>query len=608
MTPPPELQITLQKVVLLVLGRGATQAEINVIASMSGDNGDWRPLIDVINACMNEQAQAKGTVKLLKETAQNGMGMELTDTDANAVAGVLKAGYFAWSDIVISCLADQSLFGKTLENRAIAAFDFSQKIEIAGKTQYFAQAQDNFNKILHTIDASQASLDVAKASLSEFIDNGFVSPVPADDLMKPTAQEQLALELVNRARLDPLAEAQRYGIDLNEGLAPGTISADVKMPLAMNAQLIDSARAHSSWMLENDVFSHTGKNGSDPGDRMKDAAYVFAGSWGWGENIAWWGTSTTVDATKAMANHHKGLFLSEGHRVNILDDEFTEVGMGQELGEFKHEGQSWNTSMLTQNFATTGDRSNFVTGAVFRDTDADAFYSVGEGLGNITVTVGGKSAVTYGAGGYAVANVQGTPTVKFSGPALASPVSATLTMPDSSVKIDLMNDSVVRSSASITLGDGATGLVLLGNALSGVGNAQDNHLQGNGTNNVLIGNGGNDTLTGGMGKDAFVFFQPGEGVDTLTDFQSGVDTIQIMGSNFGLKPGELVTLRVSTAPAPQGRVAQFLYDTATGSLAFDSDGAGANSAVQLATLLGVPPLAATDILVVNEVVSEVVHA
>ena len=37
-------------------------------------------------------------------------------------------------------------------------------------------------------------------------------------MILPTAQEQLFLELVNRARMDPLADAARFGSDLNAGL------------------------------------------------------------------------------------------------------------------------------------------------------------------------------------------------------------------------------------------------------------------------------------------------------------------------------------------------------------------------------------------------------
>src|SRR5258707_11440338 len=40
----------------------------------------------------------------------------------------------------------------------------------------------------------------------------------------PSNLEQYEVELINRARANPAAEAARYGIDLNEGLAPGTIS------------------------------------------------------------------------------------------------------------------------------------------------------------------------------------------------------------------------------------------------------------------------------------------------------------------------------------------------------------------------------------------------
>ncbi len=98
--------------------------------------------------------------------------------------------------------------------------------------------------------------------------------------------DQYLLELVNRARLDPLAEAARYGIDLNQGLSSGTISAAAKQPLAGNTDLAQASEAHSEWMLAANTFSHYGPGGSTPGDRMGDAGYDFTGSWTWGENIS----------------------------------------------------------------------------------------------------------------------------------------------------------------------------------------------------------------------------------------------------------------------------------------------------------------------------------
>ncbi len=56
-----------------------------------------------------------------------------------------------------------------------------------------------------------------------------------------TDQEQLLLELVNRACANPLAEAARYGIDLNQGLDPGTLNGNFKQPLSPHQALVDAA-------------------------------------------------------------------------------------------------------------------------------------------------------------------------------------------------------------------------------------------------------------------------------------------------------------------------------------------------------------------------------
>ena len=87
--------------------------------------------------------------------------------------------------------------------------------------------------------------------------------------MPATAVEQMILELINRARLDPAAESARDGIDLNEGLPAGTISAASKQPLAMNETLLTIAFAHDQDMIAHDYFGFTTKernhNGSEAG-------------------------------------------------------------------------------------------------------------------------------------------------------------------------------------------------------------------------------------------------------------------------------------------------------------------------------------------------------
>src|SRR5688500_14839836 len=68
---------------------------------------------------------------------------------------------------------------------------------------------------------------------------------PATDI---TPIEQYALELVNRDRMDPAAAAARYGVDLNEGLPAGTVSAAPGDPLAPDQSLLAAARGHVSYL------------------------------------------------------------------------------------------------------------------------------------------------------------------------------------------------------------------------------------------------------------------------------------------------------------------------------------------------------------------------
>lgn len=80
--------------------------------------------------------------------------------------------------------------------------------------------------------------------------------------MALSAAEQYLLELINRARLDPLSEAERYNLGLNVGLASGTITGTAKEVLAPDTLLEQASQTHSEWMLDEDVFAHQGDGGS----------------------------------------------------------------------------------------------------------------------------------------------------------------------------------------------------------------------------------------------------------------------------------------------------------------------------------------------------------
>ncbi|MDQ0525897.1 CAP domain-containing protein [Azospirillum rugosum] len=262
----------------------------------------------------------------------------------------------------------------------------------------------------------------------------------------PTAYEQYMLELINRARANPAAEAARQGIDLNQGLTAGTISTAAKAALAWDPALIDAARAHSQWMLDTDTFSHTGINGSSPGARMTDAGYGFSGSWTWGENIAIrWGSGTSINASTVEAME-SGLFKSAGHRTNILNDSFREIGVGLKTGEYQ--GSTGMTG--TQDFAKTAGNP-FLTGVTFDDKDGDNFYDPGEGIGGVTIKAVSATGTTYqttswDAGGYQMDLPTGTYTVSFSGAGLPSTITKTATIGTSNVKLDVNQDVAAPTS------------------------------------------------------------------------------------------------------------------------------------------------------------------
>lgn len=256
---------------------------------------------------------------------------------------------------------------------------------------------------------------------------------------QPTAYEQYLLELINRDRANPLAAANNYGIGLNDGLAENTITDSAKQPLVFNFLLIDAARAHSQWMLDNDIFSHTGLEGSSSTERMRDAGYEFTGSWISGENLGFRGTTGTTDPNSFVPLVHQALFESAGHRRNILNDNFREIGLATLTGDF----QGYNALMVTENFARSGS-DIFLTGVAFDDLVLDDdFYTVGEGLAAVEVTAVRQSdnvafsTTTTSSGGYQFALDPGTYEVSFEQNNQTLGNAQEITIVDANVKLDL---------------------------------------------------------------------------------------------------------------------------------------------------------------------------
>lgn len=285
-------------------------------------------------------------------------------------------------------------------------------------------------------------------------------------------------------------------MNLNQGLPSGTIDATSKAPLAANFYLEDAAHAHSRWMLDYSTFSHTGAGGSTPADRMYDAGYRFTGAAYAGENISVQSISTASNAaTAAIYTQHKSLFLSSGHRTNILSDKYAEIGIGQVRGYFDYSNGTYFSSMITQNFAKSGT-TIFVTGVVYDDLDGDDFYSVGEGLANVDLKAGALRTESLSAGGYQIPVGTGVQDIILGNAVLRA------TILNENAKIDLVDGVRVDSSVSLSLVSGIRQAQLLGtDNLSLAGSASSDVLTGNKGSNAISGGRGNDKIYGGAGND-----------------------------------------------------------------------------------------------------------
>jgi Ca2+-binding RTX toxin-like protein len=131
-------------------------------------------------------------------------------------------------------------------------------------------------------------------------------------------------------------------------------------------------------------------------------------------------------------------------------------------------------------------------------------------------------------------------------------------------------------------------------AINLTGNEFAQTIQGNAGNNVISGGGGADKLTGFGGKDVFVFNSAlGAGnVDRITDFDPSQDKIHLDDAIFkGLKTGTLASAAFHGGTAAHDSTDHIVYNSTTGALYFDSDGAGGAAQTQFATLA--PHLAIT---------------
>lgn len=176
----------------------------------------------------------------------------------------------------------------------------------------------------------------------------------------------------------------------------------------------------------------------------------------------------------------------------------------------------------------------------------------------------------------------------------------------------------IAANVEVGVAGGTSAVAITGGAADEIigGNAADNVLDGGEGNDTLMGRGGadtlrggmgndflygsldNDTLTGGAGSDQFAIgtYAP-LGVDTITDFVSGTDTLLVINAFVSgyIQAGGLV---FGTRAKDADDIA--IYDKSSGNLYVDYDGNGAEAQVLLAKFTPGTNLAASDFVLITE--------
>lgn len=360
-----------------------------------------------------------------------------------------------------------------------------------------------------------------------------------------TSDERYFVSLVNQARL-------ARGLDA----------------LRIEKRLNDSADAHSRWMLDRDIFSHTGIGGASSRQRMEAAGFDLAGSWRTAENIAYVSIRGVGDLRDEIRQLHQNLMNSPSHLRNILGDT-DYIGIGLQIGEFA----GHRVLMVTQNFADTDgsvmlDLGRF-TAVSLPPVDL-SMQTRAQWLGNFNGSVfytplphqntaanddfrlTNRNDVADGGAGHDWMSGGGG-NDRLSGGLGNDRILGGLgnDILDGGLGADTIdgddgNDHILGGGGADLLRGGNGNDTILGGIgndkmLGGFGHDQMNGgvgndlLRGEGGNDLLLGGAGhdtliggigNDTLNGGAGADVFVFSK-GNGRDVINGYEKGVDRLFI---------------------------------------------------------------------------------
>lgn len=268
--------------------------------------------------------------------------------------------------------------------------------------------------------------------------------LPVFAQQQPTAAEMAFIYELNRARSDP------QGYDTENSLGGILNGVVARPPLALNLNLVQSARFHSAEMAANGYFAHqSAVTGDHPNKMARDAGYPLYSSWTSNANYieslaARYGSGSSI--SYSAPDSLKALIIDQGvnppgHREHLLAitsfaAAFREVGTGyaEGIGNGWPSGAYWSIH--------TGRRDTtmiWLTGVVYNDSNTNGRYDQGEGLSGVSVTATGsstKNTVTTTGGGWAIDVSSGSWTVTCTGGSFSGTATANVTVASDNIAVD----------------------------------------------------------------------------------------------------------------------------------------------------------------------------
>ncbi|WP_373558558.1 CAP domain-containing protein [Bacillus sp. FJAT-45350] len=152
------------------------------------------------------------------------------------------------------------------------------------------------------------------------------TPAPTQPEAEPEAEQRQ--EQAPEARAEGLSDFEAQVVELTNAERRKNGLSD----LQADTQLSSVARKKSTDMQQNNYFSHTSPTYGSPFDMMRDQGVSYTAA---AENIAQ-GQRTPQEVVQAWMN-------SEGHRKNIMNGNFTHIGVG-----YEQNGHHWTQMFITK--------------------------------------------------------------------------------------------------------------------------------------------------------------------------------------------------------------------------------------------------------------------